>query len=327
MNASGSSRTSVWAWVAITTVVWPVWHRAATSLIAYPLSWVASRSTSVGVPAEPGGVFDSAPQSIALALVGLVFGLLGVYLLRLVGAPRIVWLPAAAVSMLAYLVTTLFWAGFSGAGTGLGHQAGQFAIAAALGATFGLGAWVGSRIRKPAERARPADAQEPPGGRVSESAAVMWSEFLASGSPAASSAIGASYSAWQFGHGVEQGDRLLECVLAGPKRATAGALWAYEAEAEPVPVPGDFSIVLDGHGDARCVIRTVSVDIVPFDEVDASFAFDEGEGDRTLGYWRDVHWTYFARELEALGTAATHDMPVVCERFEVVYPVGLEALA
>lgn len=157
------------------------------------------------------------------------------------------------------------------------------------------------------------------------SAAQLWSEFLASSSPAAANAEGASYSSWQFGYGVEQGNRLLECVLAGPKRATAGALWAYEAEGEAVPVPGDFSVLLDGHGHARCVIRTVSVDIVAFDEVDASFAYDEGEGDRSLEYWRDVHWTYFARELEELGRVACSDMPVVCERFEVVYPVGATA--
>ena len=154
---------------------------------------------------------------------------------------------------------------------------------------------------------------------MSGSAAELWDEFVHSASPLAASAAGASYSAWQFGYGVEQGNRLLECVLTGPKRATAGALWAYEAEGELLPVPGDFSVLLDGHGVARCVIRTVSVDVVAFDEVDASFAYDEGEGDRTLEYWRDVHWKYFVRELETLGRVAEPDMPVVCERFEVVY--------
>lgn len=154
---------------------------------------------------------------------------------------------------------------------------------------------------------------------MSESADELWRVFTASTSPAATGAAGAPYSAWQFGYGVEQGNRLLECVLTGPKRATAGALWAYEAEGEPIPAVGDFSVLLDGLGRARCIIRTISVDIVPFDQVDASFAFDEGEGDRTLERWRAVHWEYFTRELEELGRAATPDMPVVCERFEVVF--------
>lgn len=155
--------------------------------------------------------------------------------------------------------------------------------------------------------------------RSGESAASLWAEYLASGSAEAARAAQSTYTAWQFGYGAEQGDRLLACVLEGPKRATAGALWAYEAEGEAVPVPGDHSVLLDGHGTARCIIRTTQVDIVPFDRVDEQFAYDEGEGDRSLGYWRDVHWTYFSRELSGLGLEATQDMPVVCERFEIVY--------
>lgn len=154
---------------------------------------------------------------------------------------------------------------------------------------------------------------------MSESAARLWEAFLATGSPEAQEAVGASYSAWQFGYGPEQGDRLLACVLDGPKRATTGALWAYEAEGEAIPRPGDYSVLLDGSGAARCIIRTARVDVVPFDQVDAEFAYDEGEGDRSLQYWRDVHWTYFVRELSELGLEATPDMPVVCERFEIAY--------
>jgi uncharacterized protein YhfF len=154
---------------------------------------------------------------------------------------------------------------------------------------------------------------------LSDSASRLWDAYLASGSPDALTAMGTTYSAWQFGYGVEQGDRLLACVLEGPKRATAGALWAYEAEGEAIPVPGDHSVILDGHGIARCIIRTTQVEVLPFDQVDVGFADDEGEGDRSLEYWRDAHWKYFSRELAELGREATLDMPVVCERFEVVH--------
>lgn len=159
---------------------------------------------------------------------------------------------------------------------------------------------------------------------TSDSAERLWRAYLDSDAPTAKSAVGSTYSAWQFGYGAEQGDRLLACVLDGPKRATAGALWAYEAEGEPVPRPGDHSVILDGHGVARCIIRSTRVDIIPFDQVDADFAYAEGEGDRSLRYWRDVHWTYFTRELAELGVEAAPEMPVVCERFELVYrdPAG-----
>ena len=51
------------------------------------------------------------------------------------------------------------------------------------------------------------------------------------------------------------------------------------------------------------------------------FAATEGEGDASLAFWRDAHWAAFSRELEGIGRSPQADMPVVCERFEVVYPV------
>lgn len=116
-------------------------------------------------------------------------------------------------------------------------------------------------------------------------------------------------------------DELVELVLNGDKRATAGALWSYEEEGEPVPRAGDYSVVLDGAGRARCVIRTTSVDVVPFSEIDDDFAAAEGEGDLSLDSWRRDHWHFFTVELAALGRSPEPDMPVVCERFELVYPL------
>lgn len=151
---------------------------------------------------------------------------------------------------------------------------------------------------------------------------TLWRSFLAAGTPASVDAAGADSECWQFGYGREQGDRLLACVLDGPKRATTGALPAYEHDGEAVPAPGDFSVITDGAGTARCVIRTTSVEIVPFESVDASFAFAEGEGDRSLEYWRSVHWEYFSRELAGFGQVFAMDTLVVCERFEVVFVEG-----
>lgn len=59
--------------------------------------------------------------------------------------------------------------------------------------------------------------------------------------------------------------------------------------------------------------------ICPFGEVDAQFAYDEGEGDRTLESWRREHWNYFWRTLPKIGFQPTSEMLLVCERFRVVY--------
>ncbi len=147
----------------------------------------------------------------------------------------------------------------------------------------------------------------------------LWDLFLAAGGEAAAGAHGARFSCWQFGLGREQGDRLLDDVLRGTKRATAGALAVYEHDGEPLPARGDFSVVTDGTGGGRCVIRTTRVDVVPFDRVGADHAYAEGEGDRSLRQWRTSHWDFFACELAARGLAPAPDMLVVCERFDVLF--------
>ena len=63
----------------------------------------------------------------------------------------------------------------------------------------------------------------------------------------------------------------------------------------------------------------MKVTVLPYDQVPAEFAYKEGEGDRSLNYWREVHEAFFANELAEAGLAFSEDMLVVCEEFEVVY--------
>ncbi|MFT4259838.1 ASCH domain-containing protein [Microbacterium sp.] len=124
---------------------------------------------------------------------------------------------------------------------------------------------------------------------------------------------------WGLGATPEQADRLLLLVLAGTKTATAGYLEEYEAEGAAVEQIGDLDILLDGAGAPRAIIETTSVDIRPFDEVTAEHAFAEGEDDRTLASWRRIHRDFYERFV-APECAFRNDMPIVCQRFRLVYP-------
>ena len=124
--------------------------------------------------------------------------------------------------------------------------------------------------------------------------------------------------AWAFGSTPEQADELLALVLDGTKTATASALWEYEAEGEDVPRSGSLSILLDGAGHPHALIEITDVRVVPFDEVDEEHARLEGEGDRTLEHWREVHERFFT-ETATDDRGFRADMPVVLERFKVVY--------
>jgi uncharacterized protein YhfF len=108
-------------------------------------------------------------------------------------------------------------------------------------------------------------------------------------------------------------------ISAGTKTATCSALWEYEAKGESLPETGLKTIVLDGNGDPRCIVETTEVEVWPYDKVDARFACEEGEGDRSLEYWREAHWRFFSRTLPNIGKEPAADTPLVCERFRVVY--------
>ena len=131
------------------------------------------------------------------------------------------------------------------------------------------------------------------------------------------SGLEGEYEAWSFGG---DPDGLAALVFSGKKTATASAFPCYEEEGEPLPEPGEYSVILDSRDEAICIIKTTKVYITPFNEVTERHARMEGEGDLSLKYWREVHRDFFIGELAEIGRSFTEDMPVVCEEFERAYP-------
>jgi uncharacterized protein YhfF len=127
------------------------------------------------------------------------------------------------------------------------------------------------------------------------------------------------YEAFTFGDSQSLAEELVALVLAGRKRATASALWSFEAEGKRLPRPGDLSVVTAWDGTPLCVIRSTQVQVMPFDAVPAEFAAAEGEGDGSLDFWRRAHSAYFGRQCARIGRTFRTDMPVCCEHFELVY--------
>ncbi len=125
--------------------------------------------------------------------------------------------------------------------------------------------------------------------------------------------------AWPFGDSPALADELAALVLQGVKTATASSVWEFEHDGENPPQVGDVSIILNGDGVPVCIIETTEVRTLPFNEVDAQFAADEGEGDRSLDDWRGAHQRYFGRVLPRIGRAFSETMPVMAERFRVVF--------
>lgn len=140
----------------------------------------------------------------------------------------------------------------------------------------------------------------------------MWEHFSKKNN------IHASYEAWAFCGGGENGDRLAHLVLEGKKTATASAYISYQQEKEELPKEGCYSIVLFDDGEAACIVQTQKVSLVPFDEVSERHAYLEGEGDRSLAYWRQAHRKFFAEDYQAAGKAFDEHGLTVLEEFRMV---------
>jgi len=145
----------------------------------------------------------------------------------------------------------------------------------------------------------------------------FWAEFCAG-----VSGIDADepYQIWYFGNTPEMAKELAELVIAGKKFATASLAAVNEVKPGEAPMPDGYSVVTDFHGSPLCVIQTMEIRHLPFGEVDAQFASDEGEGDQTLEYWRDVHRRYFTGEAAELGLDFDESSLVCCERFKLLFP-------
>ncbi len=128
-----------------------------------------------------------------------------------------------------------------------------------------------------------------------------------------------SYTSEGWGDSPEMANELGDLIARGIKTATCSALWEWEAEGKPFPTEGLMTVVLDGGGNPLCIVETTEVTIRKYNEVDDEFAQAEGEGDFSLDYWRQAHRNFFSRALPKIGREFSEDMPLVCERFKVIY--------
>ena len=127
---------------------------------------------------------------------------------------------------------------------------------------------------------------------------ALWQEFVAK----FPDYNGKNYDVFSFG---DKPDELLRLVLAGQKIATS---CIYRGSAAQV---GDISIIVDSKGDAKAVVETVRIDIVPFNQVTDAFAQKEGEGDKTLETWRRIHLSFWGN--------IDPDTLLECEEFRLLY--------
>lgn len=126
------------------------------------------------------------------------------------------------------------------------------------------------------------------------------------------------YTSWYFCDNEKSANELVKLVLSGEKTGTTSLNKAYVPDEEK-PKINNYSIITNFNGEAKCIIKTIEIKKLPFDEVTKEMAYLEGEGDKSLEYWRRVHRNFFSRYCSSIGKIFNDKDLVIYEHFEVVY--------
>lgn len=118
----------------------------------------------------------------------------------------------------------------------------------------------------------------------------------------------------EFGTPGPSRENLVNLVLHGNKRATAGLLSEYEREGEPVEHVGELLAVVDNSGTHVGTLRVTRAEVLRFGEVPDEFALAEAEGDLNAADFRASHRAYWS----AHGELITDDTLVVTVYFDLL---------
>ncbi|QUM77146.1 ASCH domain-containing protein [Moritella sp. 24] len=110
-----------------------------------------------------------------------------------------------------------------------------------------------------------------------------------------------------------------DLVSQGIKTATSSMKHWYDSGEEMMPTEGHLLVVTNWDGEPQSIVEITAVSECKYSDVTAEFACSEGEGDRTLDWWRAAHWDFFSNECVAADIEADENMVLVLEHFQVVH--------
>jgi uncharacterized protein YhfF len=129
-----------------------------------------------------------------------------------------------------------------------------------------------------------------------------------------------TYVVNQFADTPEAATSVGKLVRDGVKTTTSTLVWGLEHSGEPFPTVGLIELIVDGNGEPLCITELLEVETKPFNAVDEQFAYEYGEGERSLAYWLSDNWDFLSHECLEIGCQPSQTMPVVFQRFRLLYP-------
>lgn len=118
----------------------------------------------------------------------------------------------------------------------------------------------------------------------------------------------------EFGTPGESRARLVDLIINGKKRATAGLLHDYAKEGEAVEHVGECLAMVDNQGRHVATLQVRRAEISPFIKVPDEFALAEAEGDLNAADFRASHLEYWTN----VGESVADDTQVVQVYFDLL---------
>jgi uncharacterized protein YhfF len=119
----------------------------------------------------------------------------------------------------------------------------------------------------------------------------------------------------EFGTPGPSREKLVNLILHGEKRATAGLLTSdYEAESEPIEHVGELLAIVDNDGTHVGTMQVTRCSVLRFADVPDEFALAEAEGDLNAADFRASHLAYWTR----VGETVTDDTLIVTVYFDLM---------
>lgn len=152
--------------------------------------------------------------------------------------------------------------------------------------------------------------------QIDLSVTQLWDEFLEQHPNNPQKGLPLSF---YFCDNKKDADECADLVVKGIKQATATSLWWFKKNKEALPKIGDQYIITNWDGKAKAVIEVTKIEQTPYNKITPEFAKTEGEGDKSLTYWKKVHKAYYSREMEPYNEKFSEDMIIICEYFKTIY--------
>ncbi|MGA0132468.1 MAG: GNAT family N-acetyltransferase, partial [Ilumatobacteraceae bacterium] len=118
----------------------------------------------------------------------------------------------------------------------------------------------------------------------------------------------------EFGTPGESRARLVDFIINGNKRATAGLLHDYVKEGEPLEHVGECLAMVDNDGKHVATLHVTRVEVTRLADVPDEFALAEAEGDLNAADFRASHLEYWT----CAGEEITDDTQVVQVYFDLL---------